>query len=105
MRIISFSYNNMQDRELDCSILDARELPYPLGSESGQDTKIQDQVMLEEKAKEMVKVALSILKAEGDIAFGCGGGYQRSVALAEETSKQAQVLGLEVEVEHKGLYV
>ena len=102
MRVLSFSLNKMQNPQ-DCVHFNATVLPYPTGSESGLEEGMRRQVLAMPQAPEMVESAIAYLQESLDVAFGCVSGFQRSVALAEETARQARELGLDVAVEHLGL--
>lgn len=104
MKILSFAYSRAQSPSSeDFEILDATGLSYPLGSESGQSEGLRREVMANEEAKILVDEAISALLGGRSVAFGCFLGFQRSVALAEETAERARAANLEVEVEHLGL--
>ena len=102
MRVFSFAYNTLQEPD-GCVIFNVTKLPYPSGSGSGLEEAIQEQVLANHAARKLVLSGLDILRNSLDVAFGCMTGFQRSVALAEETARQARDLGLSVTVEHLGL--
>ena len=99
--IISFAYTlQLPD---DCTVLDARILPFPGSSESGQTEAVREEVMRSEEAQALVASAFELLKQGRPVAFGCMYGYQRSVALAEATAAAAREAGLTIEVDHREL--
>lgn len=118
VHVCSFGYKAGLPDSADL-VLDVRFLPNPyyvpeLKPLSGLDSRVHDYVCsfpetaeFLQKLRELLRFLLPRYQAEGKtsllIAFGCTGGYHRSVALAEETCSIVRSLGYSVDCTHRDL--
>ena len=104
--IFSYGYNDLSQHPnpADTVLFDCRDIPEPKLMQSGLDEKVRHEVMSSEEAQDMVTQATGVaMQGRFDVAFMCTVGFQRSVALAQETADRCRALGVEVEVEHRSL--
>lgn len=120
MKIIfmSFSYKAGVPLEADC-VFDVRFLKNPyyeqgLKKFSGKNSDVKEFLLNDETVikfleytKNYLKMMIEILQKEGRdvfyVAFGCTGGFHRSVFIADEIGRIFKESGFEVEIFHKNL--
>ncbi len=114
--VASFGFKNgiLKDADL---VFDVRFLPNPFYIEelkdlSGEEEPVKNFVMKWEVTQKFIEKCVDMLdflipnyKKEGKtiivVAFGCTGGFHRSVAIANEVGKRLSDLGHSVEVSHR----
>jgi len=107
IRIVSFGYKKGVPKKVD-HVIDCRGLRNPhfvphLQGLTGLDKAVQDYVLADPKAKEIIKRALSVSGDNATLAFGCFGGRHRSVTIAEKVAEQLRNFGKTVVVIHREL--
>lgn len=70
----------------------------------GRDIRVQDYVMADDQAKELLRRATALAPRTGEVTFACFGGKHRSVALAELLRSNLKRLGYESQVIHEELH-
>lgn len=114
--VVSFGFKNGILKDADI-VFDVRFLPNPFYIEelkefSGEEKPVKDFVMKWEVTQKFIDKCVDMLdflipnyKKEGKtiivVAFGCTGGFHRSVAIANEVGKRLSDLGHSVEVSHR----
>lgn len=118
IQIISFGYKYGIPREADI-VIDLRFLPNPYFDEnlrplSGKEKVIQDYILKSQKGQiftnkllDFLDFILPLYSEEGryrlTIAFGCTGGYHRSVAVSEMVYRKLKEKNYNVQLEHRHL--
>ncbi len=118
IQLISFGYKYGIPREADI-VIDLRFLPNPYFDEnlrpySGKEKQIQDYILKSptgqiflEKLMDFLNFILPLYSEEGryrlTIAFGCTGGYHRSVAVTERVYRKLKEKNYTVQLEHRHL--
>ena len=118
INIISFGYKYGIPKEADI-VFDLRFLPNPyfendLRPLSGREEKIQKYILKFEQSKtflnkleDFLEFMLPLYSEEGryrlTIAFGCTGGFHRSVAISEIISQKLREKNYNVQLEHRHL--
>jgi UPF0042 nucleotide-binding protein len=116
IHLISFGYKYGIPKEADI-VLDLRFLPNPYFEEdlkplSGKEEAIQNYILKSEQGRAFLKKLLDFLEfilplyaEEGrfrvTIAFGCTGGYHRSVAISELVFKELKRKNYTLSLEHR----
>ena len=116
IHLISFGYKYGIPKEADI-VLDLRFLPNPYFEEdlkplSGKEEAIQNYILKSEQGSAFLKKLLDFLEfilplyaEEGrfrvTIAFGCTGGYHRSVAISELVFKELKRKNYTLSLEHR----
>lgn len=117
--IESFAYPRGVPLDLS-SCLDTRAIRNPywepsLRMLSGLDPRVQEFVLEQRVAEMLLSTAMDLVDAQLPelqsrsrqrllrLAFGCSGGFHRSVALSEEFGRRLQALGVSVLIWHRDL--
>jgi RNase adapter protein RapZ len=107
IRLISFGYKYRKLPQADL-LFDCRSISNPhrhlhFRPLTGKDRAVQEFVMADRKAVDMLARATADLAPGQTIAFGCFGGRHRSVSLVERLAAVALKAGLDVEISHTAL--
>lgn len=107
VKLVSFSFKDRDlpdaDFTFDCRRLLNPHLDPQLRPLDGRDPRVQAFVQDDPMSAAMLIKAISNVRSEHVIAFGCYGGRHRSVAMVELLAKRLRHVKMDVEIEHRAL--